>query len=230
MSIFQAIFSNNENKKLTFVLGAVLVVILILGLITYIFFYNDNTDYDNLDFTTNDIPAIQNLATTQSPPEVASPNTQVSNPTIESTQESTQVVQNPTQDSIATPQTSTINTISQLQYTIKPINQNIVTCHTMRNGRWVMPESCAKDIVESVQNLINTNKELIALEVSGIVDNNPYAGPSAELKQEGLASFRAREAIGLVTRNFSNVAVFEGLSIQAPDKRGFEIKAYYLQK
>ena len=93
-----------------------------------------------------------------------------------------------------------------------------------------MPNSCSDDVISAIKKLITSNNEVIAIEVSVIVDNNPYAGPSAELKQEGLASFRAREAIGVITRNFSSIAVFEGLSIQSPNKRVFAVKAYYLQK
>ena len=99
----------------------------------------------------------------------------------------------------------------------------------MRNGRWSMPNACKDEVLSAIKTLISTNSEIIAIEVSGVVDSSPYSGPSAELKQEGLASFRAREAIGVITRGFSNIAVFEGLSIQAPNKRGFEVKAYYLQ-
>lgn len=258
MSMFDAIFSNSENKKTTFVLGAVLVVIIVLALVTYIFFYNDDTAYDDLDFALNDASAFQNLGNetnasrveesiTPPPPAIESANVENVNtnvtaqntaPVIESSANNIDTISSaqtmPTQTTpaqVLEPSVATkSSTVSQLQYTIKPLNKNITNCHAMRNGKWVMPESCGKDIVESVQNLIDTNKELIALEVIGIVDNNPYAGPSAELKQEGLASFRAREAIRLITRNFSSIAVFEGLSIQAPNKRGFEIKAYYLQK
>lgn len=258
MSMFDAIFSNSENKKTTFVLGAVLVVIIVLALVTYIFFYNDDTAYDDLDFALNDASAFQNLGNganapiveesiTPPPPAIESANVENVNtnviaqntaPAIESSANNIDTISSaqtmPAQTTpaqVLEPSVATKpSTISQLQYTIKPLNKNITNCHTMRNGKWVMPESCGKDIVESVQNLIDTNKELIALEVIGIVDNNPYAGPSAELKQEGLASFRAREAIRLITRNFSSIAVFEGLSVQAPNKRGFEIKAYYLQK
>lgn len=259
MSMFDAIFSNSENKKTTFVLGAVLVVIIVLALVTYIFFYNDDTAYDDLDFALNDASAFQNLGNgtnaprveeSITPPAIESANVENVNtnviaqntaPAIESSANNIDTISSASSAQTMPAQTTPAqvlepsvatkpSTVSQLQYTIKPLNKNITNCHTMRNGKWVMPESCGKDIVESVQNLIDANKELIALEVIGIVDNNPYAGPSAELKQEGLASFRAREAIRLITRNFSSIAVFEGLSVQAPNKRGFEIKAYYLQK
>ena len=93
-----------------------------------------------------------------------------------------------------------------------------------------MPKKCEEDILNAVQRLIDANNELIAIEVSGIVDGNPYSGPSAELKQEGLASFRAREGIISIMRGYSNVAAFEGPSQQVRGKRGFQVKAYYLAK
>lgn len=122
------------------------------------------------------------------------------------------------------------NVITQLTYSIKPLDTNVASCSSMSNGKWNMIKSCENNMLSSIHQLINTNKEIVALEVSGVVDSNPYAGPSAELKQEGLASFRAREAIKAITSEFSNIAVFEGLSMQIPNKRGFEVKAYYLQK
>lgn len=122
------------------------------------------------------------------------------------------------------------NIVSRLNYSIKPLDMIVASCYTMSNGRWNMVNSCEDSMVSSINHLIDTNKEIVALEVSGIVDSNPYAGPSAELKQEGLASFRAREAIKIITSEFSNIAVFEGLSMQVSNKRGFEVKAYYLHK
>ena len=122
------------------------------------------------------------------------------------------------------------NTINNLSYSIKPLDSTVSTCYLMRNGKWMLPKACESEMIESIRNLISSNNEIVALEISGVVDNNPYAGPSAELKQEGLASFRAREAITSITRNFSEIAVFEGLSMQKPNKRGFEVKAYYVKK
>ena len=122
------------------------------------------------------------------------------------------------------------NTINNLSYSIKPLDSTVSTCYLMRNGKWMLPKACESEMIESIRNLISANNEIVALEISGVVDNNPYAGPSAELKQEGLASFRAREAITSITRNFSEIAVFEGLSLQKPNKRGFEVKAYYVKK
>lgn len=131
---------------------------------------------------------------------------------------------------VAKDSTRARNTITALKYAIVPNNADIFICDTMRNGKWDMPKSCGDSALEAVQKLIDDNNELIAIEVSGIVDSNPYAGPSAELKQEGLASFRAREAMGAIVRAYSNVAVFEGISMQENNKRGFQIKAYYLKK
>lgn len=225
----------DDSRKTAFVFGTVLILVIVLALITYLFFWNENAEYGDADLppieVSETIPPIradsnnaENLAPLPDSAPLAIEGESVAS--VDSTPPSVEV------PSVApsVPSANTANTISQLKYTIKPLDRNISTCTTMRNAKWDMPQSCRDDIFSSVQNLINTNNELIALEVSGIVDNNPYSGPSAELKQEGLASFRAREAIIAITRAFSEVAVFEGLSQQSPGKRGFEIKAYYLQK
>lgn len=242
MGFLQNMFG--ETKKSTIILGILLIIVVILAGVAYFFFYSKDVSYDDLDFAADDTPALQVQQDTQpnqlpsSPPSIetiSAPSSQnlIDNTNLESATspiEATSpiVAQNPIADNPLSSNTSA-NTINQLKYTIKPIDKNISVCDTMLNGKWITPQICNKTLVDSVENLINTNKELIAIEVSGIVDNNPYAGPSSELKQEGLASFRAREAIRIITKRFSNVAVFEGLSIQTPNKRGFQVKAYYLQ-
>ncbi len=252
MSMIQAIkdsMQNNNSKKTFFVLGLVVVVIIILAFITYFFFYNtDNQTYDDMDFLTSEVTQEVQLPTkidnkdmavvapiTEINPtdNIASINNEVSSSNSESKtiNDSNANIEEPSLKSvIAQNEDSVTDSINQLKYAIKPLDKHISSCSNMKNGKWNMPDSCSNDMINAIKKLIETNNEIIAIEVSGIVDNNPYAGPSAELKQEGLASFRAREAIGVITRNFSSVAVFEGLSIQAHNKRGFEVKAYYLQK
>lgn len=232
LSVLQSLLENN-NKKNTLVFGIVLILVLILALITYLFFWTDRSMYENADLPPIEIT--ENTTTIETQEDSAPIASNAENLQIEQTLPNQTLPDTKDTQSIASSNTATLpqvaeeNTITQLKYAIKPIDKNIASCASMPNGRWNMPKSCENDIMLSIQNLIDTNKELIALEVSGIVDNNPYSGPSAELKQEGLASFRAREAIMIISRAFSNVAVFEGLSIQAPNKRGFEVKAYYLQ-
>ncbi|RDU64150.1 hypothetical protein [Helicobacter sp. MIT 14-3879] len=244
MSILNRITTiNGENKKAIMILVIIILMVGILALITYLFFYNPSqTTYDDVD-----IPAINEIQVPNTQTEVLEQsnnrqdqvNTQdqiaqtnvIQEQNIPSiTEANNPVIEDTVQDISQVPQQTSVNTISSLKYTIKPNNADIFFCTNLRNGKWKMPQQCENDISVAVQKLISDNTELIALEVSGIVDSNPYSGPSAELKQEGLASFRAREAISVITRGHSNIAVFEGPSIQENNKRGFQIKAYYLQK
>lgn len=206
-----------DNKSaVILVLSLIVVMVAVLALITYLFFGQE--EYDNSDL----------------PPIVETPVEQAPAPIIDEAQipalpenaviPDANVAQAPAQSAPAA------RTTARLKYIIKPNNKDIVECRTMRNGRWTLPNDCAQKTMDSINDLINANTELIALEVSGIVDSSPYAEPSAELKQEGLASFRAREAIKAINRAYSSVAAFEGPSIQADNKRGFQVKAYYLQK
>lgn len=231
---------NDSSKKTIFVLGFVVIVIAVLVVITYFFYNGDSNNYDdNIDFATpevvqepqNDTQISQGVETTYPAAPTAEANqADNTNVTVDNA--------NVTNDKMVTSEPSlkaiaqnveNAPAISQLKYAIKPLDKNIASCNTMINGRWNVPDSCRDDVLSAIKKLVSANSDIIAIEVSGIVDNSPYSGPSAELKQEGLASFRAREAIGIITREFSSVAVFEGLSIQAPNKRGFEVKAYYLQ-
>lgn len=117
----------------------------------------------------------------------------------------------------------------KLSYVIKPQNKLVVECYNAQKGRWNIPQECAKVLVVNIQNLLKENKKIVALEVSGVVDNQQYSGFSPELKQEGLASFRARNVIEYLRKSLPNITTFEGLSVQKPDKRGYFIRAYYIQ-
>lgn len=240
MGVVEAIkdaMQNDSSKKTIFALGFVVIVIAVLVVVTYFFYNGDSNNYDdNIDFAIpevvqepqNDTQISQEVETTYPTAEVNQAdnvNIAVDNANITNDQ---MVTSEPSLKAIAQ-NVENAPAISQLKYAIKPLDKNITSCNTMRNGRWNVPDSCRDDLLSAIKTLVSANSDIIAIEVSGIVDSSPYSGPSAELKQEGLASFRAREAIGIITREFSNVAVFEGLSIQAPNKRGFEVKAYYLQ-
>lgn len=221
---------NDSSKKTIFALGFVVIVIAVLVVVTYFFYNGDSNNYDdNIDFAIpevvqepqNDTQISQGVETTYPTAEANQvDNANVANDKMVTSEPSLKAIAQNVENAPA---------ISQLKYAIKPLDKNITSCNTMRNGRWNVPDSCRDDVLSAIKRLVSANSDIIAIEVSGIVDNSPYSGPSAELKQEGLASFRAREAIGIITREFSNVAAFEGLSIQAPNKRGFEVKAYYLQ-
>lgn len=270
MEFFNKLGKSNKNALL--VLGLIVFMILCLGLVTYLFFYNNNEQAsygDATQATGNTTQAIetttQSSSAPQAPQEVAQSNTTSSQEQPQAPQETAQsntassnttsqeqpkniaatestdknassASANVKSDSSSNAKNATnaksntkSNTITALKYAIVPNNIDIFECNTMMNGKWDMPKKCKDSALKAIQKLIDDNNELIALEVNGIVDSNPYAGPSAELKQEGLASFRAREAIGSIIRAYSNVAVFEGISMQQNNKRGFQIKAYYLK-
>ena len=230
---FENIDANDGNKKATLALGAVIVTVIALAIITYVFFYDANPTYDNSVVDEIALSAQEQSVeiTSENPPNVEHilPDSAVANSAVDSKiAESAQSPSNAESANISLD--SKPSTITSLKYTIKPNDMDIFSCTNFRNGKWAMPKNCANEVASAVQRLIDNNTELIALEVSGIVDNNPFSGPSAELKQEGLASFRAREGIIAIMRNFSNVAAFEGPSMQMHNKRGFQVKAYYLQK
>lgn len=64
-------------------------------------------------------------------------------------------------------------------------------------------------------------------EIRGVVDTNPYAGLSPELKQEGLAGYRAKEGARLIEKDLPKESIlFQGFSTQKTQKRGFEVYGY----
>lgn len=125
-------------------------------------------------------------------------------------------------------QDSKQNTMQKLRYTIKPKQQIIAECFSMEIGRWDIPKNCLLSIETKVDKELQNDKRVVAFEVQGIVDTNPYRGLSPELKQEGLASFRAWNAIRAINAKIPNATVFEGPSLQLENKRGYSIKAYFV--
>lgn len=121
------------------------------------------------------------------------------------------------------------NTTARLRYTIKPKRQIITECFSMNIGAWEIPQSCLLSIATKVDKELQADKRVVAFEVQGIVDTNPYRGLSPELKQEGLASFRAWNAIRAINDKIPNAVVFEGPSLQLENKRGYSIKAYFVE-
>lgn len=122
-----------------------------------------------------------------------------------------------------------INTMTRLRYTIKPKKQIITECFSMNVGEWQIPQGCMLSIATKVDKELQEDKRVVAFEVQGIVDTRPYGGLSPELKQEGLASFRAWNAIRAINAKLPNATVFEGPSLQLEDKRGYRIKAYFVE-
>lgn len=121
------------------------------------------------------------------------------------------------------------NVSNKLRYSIKPKEKVVAHCVEMKIGKWAMPEKCANELRKGVGDMVAQDNKIVAFEISGVVDTLPYAGLSPELKQEGLASFRAREGMRIVSKKLPNVAVFEGVSQQNPRQRGFIVRAYYVE-
>ena len=105
----------------------------------------------------------------------------------------------------------------------------VAHCVNMKIGRFAMPKNCNDELKSGINEIIKQDNTIVAFEISGIVDTRPYAGLSPELKQEGLASFRAKEAIMIATRQMPSVAAFEGLSQQRANQRGFVVRAFYVE-
>lgn len=119
--------------------------------------------------------------------------------------------------------------IGRLNYIIKPNAQMIAECYSAKLGQWQIPAKCQQMAQKNLSELLNSNKKVVALEVIGVVDERQYTGRNPELKQEGLASFRAKEVIRQMRQLFPNVVFFTGASEQKNQKRGFAIRAYYVQ-
>lgn len=117
----------------------------------------------------------------------------------------------------------------KLRYSIKPKDKIVAHCKSMKLGRWGMPQDCLNELNSGITDMVKEDNKIVAFEIAGIVDNLPYAGLSPELKQEGLASFRAKEAIQIVAKQMPSVAVFEGLSQQRAEQRGFVVRAFYVE-
>lgn len=122
------------------------------------------------------------------------------------------------------------NVSVKLKYSIRPKDRIVAHCVDMKIGRWKIPQHCLNELTSGIVDMIHKDNKIVAFEVSGVVDNLPYAGLSPELKQEGLASFRAREAIYVVSKKLPNVAVFEGISRQKARERGFVVRAFYVEQ
>lgn len=121
------------------------------------------------------------------------------------------------------------NTSLNLRYSIKPKDKIVAHCVNMKIGHYAMPQNCRNELREGIVEILKQDNTIVAFEISGIVDTRPYAGLSPELKQEGLASFRAKEAIMVATQQMPSVAAFEGLSQQKPNQRGFVVRAFYVE-
>ncbi|MDY3113548.1 MAG: hypothetical protein SOW25_04385, partial [Helicobacter sp.] len=126
-------------------------------------------------------------------------------------------------------QSKSANIATKLRYSIKPKKQIVAECYSMQIGSWDIPKSCLLAIATKVNAELENDKKVVAFEIQGVVDTNPYRGLSPELKQEGLASFRAWSAIREINAKLPNAIAFEGPSLQLENKRGYKIKAYFVE-
>ncbi|ANV97986.1 hypothetical protein BBW65_03860 [Helicobacter enhydrae] len=123
----------------------------------------------------------------------------------------------------------TKDAIQRLQYVIKPQAKVVAECYDARVGQYTLSKQCKANLTAGIKALLVQKQKIIALEVVGVVDDLKYRGPGSRLKQEGLASFRAKEVFVYLKSSLPNMAVFQGLSVQKKNKRGFFIRAYVLQ-
>lgn len=112
---------------------------------------------------------------------------------------------------------------------IKPKSELVVECYGANLGQWKIPANCARQLKANLSALLKSDKRILVLEVIGIVDEKQYGGRSPELKQEGLASFRAKAVMMQLRQDFPDLLTFKGLSAQEKMKRGFFVRAYYAQ-
>jgi len=110
--------------------------------------------------------------------------------------------------------------ILQVREIKKPKKELVFTCYGLETGSYELDEHC-----KELSKAFNNKYDLF--EVRGVVDEQPYVGPSAELKQEGLASYRAKEGAKLLeTKGGSDSIILQGFSAQEKAKRGFEVYGY----
>ncbi len=121
------------------------------------------------------------------------------------------------------------NTTAQVANIPKPKSILVAECTDMEVGKWNISTECKSNLIAGINQNIQNQKNIIAWEVIPIVDEKPYAGSSPELKQEGLASYRTRDAHALLENiDKEDSPVFKGLTLQQKEQRGFKLKAYYI--
>lgn len=112
--------------------------------------------------------------------------------------------------------------------TPKPVK--LAECADMGTGSWQMTESCEKAIQIAIAKVENMTEHVLAWEVIPRVDFNTYGGMSPELKQEGLAAYRAYEAMFKLDLILgTDVVKFKGVTLQEEGKRGFVLKVYIME-
>lgn len=216
---------NNLAKKksggvLTFFLGFLSVLILFgaLGGVAYYYFFAKN---DKNPFSLEEKrkpsfsePSVENKRIDKLVEQIKDQKDQ-----IQVLQEENTLLKAQSQESIT----------ERLSYVIKPKSEFLVECHNADLGQWDLPTDCVQQLKTNLDKLLESDKRILVLEVTGIVDEKQYSGRYPELKQEGLASFRAKAVIMQLRQDFPNILTFKGLSAQEKKKRGFSVRAYYVQ-
>lgn len=216
--------NNLTGKKksggvLTFFLGFLSVLILFgaLGGVAYYYFVVKN---DNNPFS---------LEETKKPAQVSSTEHQELNQLIEQIKDQKGQIQALKEENASLKSQNQESITERLSYVIKPKSKFVAECYNANLGQWKIPATCARELKANLSKLLQSDKRILVLEVIGIVDERQYGGRSPELKQEGLASFRAKAVMMQLQRDFPNVLIFKGLSAQEKMKRGFSVRAYYAQ-
>lgn len=123
---------------------------------------------------------------------------------------------------------STINQtqmIQQIKTIKKPERRLIYECIGYSVGGWEIPELCSKGLKEKITKESLQNS--IAIELAPIVDSTPYLGPSSELKQEGLATYRAKSVKNELQNSAAEqLPMLQGATIQEANTRGFKLYCY----
>jgi hypothetical protein len=100
-----------------------------------------------------------------------------------------------------------------------------VACLSMDVGKWTLRESCQAALKKRVHAIYDPDRHFLV--ITPVVDARPYADPLSELKQAGLAQFRAQSATELLKEQLpEDVLILQKRGEQTEDKRGFILELY----
>lgn len=112
----------------------------------------------------------------------------------------------------------------------KPKAITVGECTTLPVGTWKLTPDCEMELKKAIAKVQNMMEHVIAWEIIPRVDFQAYGGMSPELKQEGLASYRANEVILKLDIILpEKVVKFKGFTLEDENKRGWKIKVYILE-
>ena len=67
------------------------------------------------------------------------------------------------------------------------------SCLEFQTGNWNLPLACKKKLIHFIKKSSEAKSEIYF--ITGVIDSDPYKGLSIELKQTGLAMYRAKEIV-----------------------------------